>query len=642
MSKTSSTNNAIRGGQQFTLELNMFVQNFKNHAKLIGLLSLIVFIVSAYFIQNPIDRKWTKVWALSYVNTQVLKGNADKTYQVDNGRNPIVLTWAQYYKNPSIIQKKDNLISDTLYALGIAIVFTIFIVVSHVKYIIRKGAKATENQHVRGANIDEHTAVKAALNEIIKGYKKERGSSFLNLFGMPMIQGSECAGIAFSGSPGVGKSTEMFAVASQFRKAGKKMIVYDIGGEFVARFYREGKDKILNPFDRRSVDWDLWSEGTDLMTYTTICNALIPETKSGDPVWYTAPRNVLSHVISEVGMRSTTPDIATVLRIIYRMDTKSMAKVLRDTDANAMFNTEAEKFASSIRGIIGTYTHALRYLKSSSDTFSIRDWVKDDNDDSWVFVSTTAEQADTLAPLMTVWFEIFSKAMLSIKPDYERKIGLGLDELTTLNEIPSLMNAINLGRKYGLVPLLGFQSYYLLADKYGENRAKSLLDAMTTYAAFRCNGDDGANAAAKQLGKQEVEQGTESYTVGQAAMRDATNVNRQAKDERNLILGSEIQALQDEECYVNFHRGIPIAKLKASGPKPKPIQPEFIDNGRAIQIDTKTLDPLEQVDDIDAYLDRLEEEVKAEAEAEKEAAITLPTQDAKESATNLDNSTFIS
>lgn len=46
----------------------------------------------------------------------------------------------------------------------------------------------------------------------------------------------------------------------QVRAQGKRAIVYDTSGEFTATYFREGKDIILNPFDARSPNWNVWRE----------------------------------------------------------------------------------------------------------------------------------------------------------------------------------------------------------------------------------------------------------------------------------------------------------------------------------------------------------------------------------------------
>lgn len=648
MAKSSTTNNLIRGGQQFTLELNMFIQNFKNHFKIIMFAILILFGVLAYFIHDNVDRKWAFVWYKSYLNTQVFKGSANNTFVVRNGDENVTLSYASAFTNPSIIEKKTDFQNQILLAAIIAAICGMLGIYWHVRFIIKMGAKATDEELKRGARLASERETKKALESVINDYSRDRGRSRFNFLNFPLIQGSECSGIALFGSPGVGKSTELFSMCHQLRQQGNRCIVYDIGGEFASRYYREGIDHILNPFDSRSKGWDVWCEGRDKMTYDTIAKALIPESKSGDPIWYTAPRAVLAHTIAELGMRSSKPTVENLLRVIYRMDIKAMAKVLRDTDANAMFNTEADKFASSIRGILGTYCEPFRHLKSNDDPFSIKEWVRNDNDDSWVFITVTDEFSDTLAPLITVWFELFAKTFLSLVPSYDRRVGLLLDELPTLQQIPSLQNAMNVGRKYGLVPIIGFQSYYLLAEIYGQNKAKAMLDAINIHCAFRCNGDDGAEAAAKQLGKQEIEQGKEGYTVGQADLRDATNVNRDIRDNRNIVLASEIQALADEECYVNFHRGIPICKTRTRFKKPEAIEPTFSPIENVVLLDPTTHNPLNDVVDIDAYLSALEDEVKREQqEAEAAKAQLNRANDETESeplqndSNDIDQSTFM-
>lgn len=619
MSKNSLAGDAIRGGQQFTLEINMFFQNIRKHFKIVMFVSFIVFFSVVAFSHDEVDRKWAVVWAKSYFNTQIFKGNSEKYYTIKNGKMPVTMKWKDYYSHPEVIRRKDSFIDSIFFSGLVGITFSVIIIFFHVRYILRKGRRATEDYHKRGNFIAHPKDLKKQLDEYIQSLQKERGLPFLRLAGFDVPQSAECSGIAFCGSPGVGKSTEFYNVLEQFRSRRKKAIIYDKGGEFVSRFYREGKDIILNPFDARSASWDLWSEGKNEFVYKSMVNALIPETKTGDPIWYTAPRSVLLHVISEVGTLSNNPDIENVMRIVFRMDTKAMAKILRDTDAQAMFNTDAEKFAASIRGIIGTYSESLKYLDKSNETFSITEWVNDELDDSWLFISSTEEQADLLAPLMTVWLELFSKAFLTLIPSYQRKIGISLDELPTLNEIPSLLKVLNVGRKHGAVPLIGYQSPYQLYDKYGDKRAKTLLDAMSIYMAYRINGKDGAKESAEQLGEQEVEQGTEGYTVGQSDMRDATNVNRSSKDNRKLILGSEISALKDDYCYINFHRGFPISLVKINPGNHKPVVDGFIGKTIKPKVDPKTLKPLGEVKDIDEYFDEIEEQVRQEQEQLEQA-----------------------
>lgn len=181
MAKTGTTNNLIRGGQQFTLELNMFLQNFKNHFKIILFFSAIIFVLIAIYNHDETDRKWAVVWAKSYVNTQVLKGNTNKTYEVDNGKNKVNLTWQQYYSNPSVIARKDSFVNSIYTSFWYSVFAACFMLFLHVRYIIRKGAKSTNSEHVRGSEFSDIKEVDKQLKLTINSLKKERGESFCNV-----------------------------------------------------------------------------------------------------------------------------------------------------------------------------------------------------------------------------------------------------------------------------------------------------------------------------------------------------------------------------------------------------------------------------------------------------------------------------
>src|SRR3546814_15497666 len=60
------------------------------------------------------------------------------------------------------------------------------------------------------------------------------------------------------GAPGTGKTNMIVKMLEGIRAKGKRAIVYDTAGTFVEKFYREGKDILLNPLDERSAVWSPW------------------------------------------------------------------------------------------------------------------------------------------------------------------------------------------------------------------------------------------------------------------------------------------------------------------------------------------------------------------------------------------------
>src|SRR3546814_15389870 len=64
--------------------------------------------------------------------------------------------------------------------------------------------------------------------------------------------------VLICGAPGTGKTNMIVKMLEGIRAKGKRAIVYDTAGTFVEKFYRVGKDILLNPPDERSAVWSPW------------------------------------------------------------------------------------------------------------------------------------------------------------------------------------------------------------------------------------------------------------------------------------------------------------------------------------------------------------------------------------------------
>ena len=65
----------------------------------------------------------------------------------------------------------------------------------------------------------------------------------------------------FIGTTGTGKSTAIREILAAALARGDRAVIADPDGGYLRRFYRQDRgDVILNPFDARSVKWDLFAE----------------------------------------------------------------------------------------------------------------------------------------------------------------------------------------------------------------------------------------------------------------------------------------------------------------------------------------------------------------------------------------------
>ncbi|EFR6141838.1 type IV secretion system DNA-binding domain-containing protein [Salmonella enterica] len=464
-----------------------------------------------------------------------------------------------------------NLLRSLLYSALIALIAAWYLF----RFVLKKGKDESKEEHVRGAKAVGINDLIAAANDRVK---EDGRPSRISIAGVPLIRFQENSGIAMIGSPGTGKSTTARDVLRQARGLRQKAVLYDISGEFTKRFYRPGKDVILNVFDTRSHSWDFWAEGKNPAMYDRLAKAAIPDHNSGgDPFWTEAPRLLFSALLEQLGRRFKQPKVEHLMNIILRMSNDKIAKVVATTDARNVMNLELDKLAGSVRAVITAYTRNFKHLAlPTGPRFSFREWAHDEDSDAWVFITVRDDMKETLKPMMTMMLESAMSAILTLEPSEDRLIVTGVDEAGTLHEIPSLCDFISTCRKFGGFPFLGFQSNAQAESTYGDKKAQILMDSIGSLAAFRINGVKGASWLAEQLGDQEVEKPNENTSYGANEVRDATTINRASK-EQNLVLKSEIMSLPDNTCYLRLGRGLPVAKIKMPFDNMKLLHPGIIE-----------------------------------------------------------------
>ena len=161
---------------------------------------------------------------------------------------------------------------------------------------------------------------------------------------------------------------------------------------------------------------------------------------------------------------------------------------------------------------------------------------------------------------MATWLDIACNAILELPLDTERRIWMMMDELHTLHELPSLPEAIALGREYGFCPWFSIQSLAQLHKNFGEKATEELLDLANTFFFLRSNGDTTAEKFARILGKTEVKETHENISFGAHEMRDSVQQNKQEKL-KDVVIASEIQALNNLEGYLKLPGSWPVTKV---------------------------------------------------------------------------------
>ena len=408
--------------------------------------------------------------------------------------------------------------------------------------------------------------------------KNQSIASSFTIGGVSLRLNSETQHMMICGTTGTGKSTCFFNLLPQIRERNQRAIIVDTTGEFVSRFYRKGKDILINPFDKRSVGWNPWIDCRSPYHYDELASAFIPQT-GHDSFWSTSARTVFAESLQHLA-RQNTKDIDDLLHLLLETSLKELYMALKNTPAASLIDPMGDRTAMSIRSHLSPYLKNLRYLSPDKPAFSVRDWVQKKSsskksDPQWLFIASTPDQRETLKPLMTGLMASAVNSLLSMPPDLARRLWFIIDELPSLHKQEAFPKALAEIRKPGGCIAVGLQNIPQLQELYGHAEAKSLTSLFNTKVIFRNANPETAKHMSQMLGEQEVKEAVEGISYGAHQMRDGVSLNEQ-KQFKPVVSANDIMNLDDLEAYIKLPGNLPITKIKFEIPSSELICPDFI------------------------------------------------------------------
>ena len=583
--RDSSMKNFTRGGQTLIHNFRMMQQIVER----VTLACLVVFVfilgLGAYFYTLPYERYLAYQWV--YAKFWVIVNSQFKQTIIDPNGNAVNVM-SQQVIDSRLVHLAILDIKNKLFYIGIGsavITLILFMVIYY--WLNHRGKDQAETKKIRG---DEIAELKVT-NKLVKQAGQTSNLRIGSLFA-PFAY--ETKHLLVHGTTGAGKSQLIYQLLDQIRANGNKAIIYDKGGNYIRHFYKEG-DIILNPLDERTTSWLLWGECRDSTDYDSLAAALIPVPNSGqDPFWVNAARTIFAAAAFEM-RNDKDKSVMKLLRYLLTANLDVLQQYLKGTEAETLVSEKAEKTAISIKAVLSTYLKSLKYVKDEGETFSIRQWVQDDNQKNWLFISSIADRHESLKPLISMWLDIAANSVMSLTEDYERRIFLVLDEVPTLQKLPYLTEAYAESRKFGGCFITGMQSYAQAKKIYGNNAAEEMLGLWNTRVFFRTSTSETAKWVATELGEEEVEETREGISYGESSMRSGISISRQ-QSKRQIVNYSEIMRLNDLDAYVRLPGKFPITKISIKYAPRKDVASGYI---RRILDDKRIADIDEAIEKID-------------------------------------------
>ncbi len=406
--------------------------------------------------------------------------------------------------------------------------------------------------HQRGTVVEENPP--PSTQKLRRG----RGSG-ITLAGRVVPAQDETKHFKLIGTTGTGKSTAIQEILNAALARGDRAVIADPDGGYLKRFYEPARgDVVLNPFDERSVKWDLFAEVKTPYDVEQLARSLIPDHEGTDRSWRGYARTFFTAVTRQAHEAGVT-DVAELYRLMVIADTKELRTLVGGTPAQPFLDEHNSRMFDSIRSVTSSAVGALDYIaRQNAPGFSVRDWVAQERP-GVLFIPYKAAQIAALRSTISGWMRlaIFEAMNQTEQPAGEpseegRRLWFVVDELDALGQIDGLKDALARLRKFGGRCVLGFQSIAQVSNTYGQGDAHTIVENCGNTLILRCSASEGggtARFASDLIGQREVLRTTVSRTrratefLGSVSHSEHFNVEP-------AILPSQIEQLPDLTGYL--------------------------------------------------------------------------------------------
>lgn len=547
----------VEGGQTWAHRIRMLRQVFKLAITISIVVSSVVFLGLMLSVHFGL---YQAAWYYTKANTV---GSVFQTVEVDpdfwerianershTGQLEIQPEKISAYTGPYV----DILLEKTTQNIKHTSTISSITLITMLTFFLIRGTLSKGKKHVSGRRF-------VAAWRIMMRLKLTGKASKIRLGKLPLLKGTETQHIMINGGTGSGKTNCMHHILPQIRLAKQRAIIVDTTGAFVERYFREGKDVLLNPFDKRSASWHPWAECNNNLDIEELAECFIPSSHSEhDDYWRNAARSVFSALIQKVQVSKRASDLT---RWMLFEPLTSLCVYVKGTKAAAHLDVNSEKTAASVRSVLANFLSCFEFLQDTEDPFSIHDWMQNGKDDQWLFLACTPEQRASIRPLLSCWFAIATRSLIQMQPDLNRRVWFIVDELPSLNKLKDLETFLTESRKYGGCALLAMQSLAQLDIIYGKDIAKTIVGNCATKIAFSEQHPEIADKISRAFGQQEIKEYQEGISYGAHETRDSVSLSRQTKT-LPLISVTAIQSLKRNQAFIKLPENLPITKIKLS------------------------------------------------------------------------------
>ncbi len=446
----------------------------------------------------------------------------------------------------------------------------------------RFGKRSKQKKHVRGASL---VSLPELEDELARHNARERAGEYGDALGWRWrLAGSAAlveagyyspahlAGVTWPwrreqshtmlvGTTGTGKTVALTQLVSEIRQRGGRAVIFDLTGAFIETFYDADTDVILNPLDARCPSWSVFNDCATRAEFHAAADSLVPHDGGGsEQFWVLAARTMFVETCVKLADEGRGSNQALADELM-NADLSDLHKLLEDTMAGPITTPSAAKMAESVRAVFNVNAKALQMLPSDGEQFSIRQWVREEeNRGSLLFLSARYVDMSVLSQMLTLWLDTAINTLMTGRRTRDVKLWFLIDELGALHRLPSLEKGLQTARNFGGAIVTGVHAFAKLKEVYGENMAMTLSSLARTKLILATADRDTATWCSDIIGHREVREMEEGYSYGYNNARDAVSLTPR-RQVVPLLLPDEFMELPSLSGFIKFPDGFPAAPV---------------------------------------------------------------------------------
>lgn len=399
--------------------------------------------------------------------------------------------------------------------------------------------------HVKGIRLKTG---KEAIKEAEALTKAEKDSIFMYIhpkFGMPKKRWTRH--LLIYGGVGSGKTVIQLFLLQQVFKQNHKAIIYDIKGDFTAKF---PSALLVSPWDKRSAVWDIAHDIDTESSSRTFGSSLFPAKEGSDNAYFkNGAIEIMIALIrslyydfegnwgwAELSQRVSLPQ-QKLHEYVARFNS-SQAELIEDKESKTALSViNTFKIGTLVITQLG---QAWGQRDMKRERVSLKKWLRDDYTGTRQIIlqggkDKVFQSAYISAMINSLVPEIISPAFKD--DELGRSLFFFIDEFPTIGKI-DIENIVALGRSKGGMVILGFQDIAQVKKIYGEEFAHSLSGMTANHIVCQLGPGDTRKKVAEQIGKRRVAVMQHNQTRGGGGPGSvSTSYNEQ---ERALMIETEL------------------------------------------------------------------------------------------------------